>query len=131
MSTSALFSKKSLLALLLVTSLGIAQAQPRFGPRPWGGGWRYDPWVAPLIVGATVGTAVYLSRPYAPMTSTVVVTQPPAVVVNTLPSSYGYATTTIGAPVPVAEAYYCRESAQYYPAVQTCPSTWMLVRNVP
>jgi hypothetical protein len=104
----------------------------------YGGGWR-DPWLAPLVVGATVGTAVYLSRSYP---APVVVSQPSVVYVNppVYPSttsavytSYdpyaGFATTTVSAPVPVAEAYYCREAGQYYPAVQTCPSPWMLVRT--
>ena len=74
------------------------------------------------------GTAVYLSRPYPPIaTSTVVISQPPVVVMNAPQPYTTY--TTISAPTPVVEAYYCREAAQYYPTVQTCPSTWVLVRT--
>ena len=124
-------------ALVLTTLASTAQAHgPYRGHVYYGGGWR-DPWLAPLVVGATVGTAVYLSRSYP---TPVVVTPPPVVYVN--PPIYNavtyspydpYAsyttTTTVSAPVPVAEAYYCREAGQYYPAVQTCASPWMLVRT--
>lgn len=96
---------------------------------PYRGHWGYDPWFNSFVMGAAIGgTAVYLSRPYPPIpTSTVVITQPPVVLVNPVPVYGSY--TTISAPVPLTEAYYCREAAQYYPAVQTCLSTWVLVRT--
>jgi hypothetical protein len=84
------------------------------------GGWYYDPWLAPVMLGATVGTAMYLSQPVVP--STVVVTSPPVVV--------GPATAVVpGANVPVAqpEAYYCRTTGQYFPTVQTCATPWLVV----
>jgi len=113
---------------------------------PYRGHWGYDPWFNSFVMGAAIGTtAVYLSRPYPPVApATVVVTSPPVVVMNAPPAyastyttysnSYttygGYGSyTTISAPMPVVEAYYCPEAAQYYPAVQTCPSTWILVRT--
>ena len=79
---------------------------------------------------AVAGTAVYLSRPYPPVPpSTVVIAQPPMVVVNAPAAPVYGSYTTVSPPMPVVEAYYCREAAQYYPAVQTCPSTWVLVRT--
>ena len=102
------------------------------GPYRGHWGWGYDPWFSSFVMGAAIGgTAVYLSRPYPPVPApTVFVTSPPVVVMNAPPvyTTYG-SYTTISQPVPVVEAYYCREAAQYYPAVQTCPSTWMLVRT--
>ena len=116
---------------LLVCGLGstVAQAHGPYGG-PYRGHWGYDPWFSSFVVGAAVGgTAVYLSRPYPPAPPpTVVISQPPVVVVSTPQPMYG-SYTVVSQPVPVVEAYYCREAAQYYPAVQTCPSTWVLVRT--
>ena len=120
-------------ACVLAGALAIGGAALAHGPHR--GHWRYDPWVAPLVVGTAVGTAVYLSRPYPPAPPpAVVVTAPPLVIVNTpAPAAYAgtpiYTTTTVSPPVPLVEAYYCREAAQYYPVVQTCPSPWMLIRT--
>ena len=114
-----------------------AQAHGPYGPY-WGGyrgHWGYDPWFSSFVVGAAVGgTAVYLSRPYPPAPPpAVVITQPPVVVVSSpapLVSAPVYGSyTVVSSPVPLVEAYYCREAAQYYPTVQTCPSTWVLVRT--
>ncbi|MEN9712699.1 MAG: hypothetical protein RLY90_960 [Pseudomonadota bacterium] len=90
----------------------LAQAHGPHGYYRWGG--YYDPWVAPLVFGAAVGTAVYVSRPVVP--STVVITSPPVVVAN-----------PVTVPVQATEAYFCRESGQYFPTVQTCPSPWLVV----
>ena len=85
---------------------------------PHGGYYRHggDYFLGPVLFGtAVVGTTLYMSRPVQP--STVIITAPPAVVM----------------PAPAvaqpAEAYYCRESGQYFPTVQTCPSPWMVVVN--
>lgn len=92
---------------------------------PYRGHWGYDPWLSSFIVGAAVGgSAVYWSRAYAPMPPQTVIMMPQPVVVMQ-PTTY----TTISAPMPLAEAYYCREANQYYPVVQTCPSTWIWVRT--
>lgn len=100
---------------------------------PYRGHWGYDPWFNSFVMGAAIGgSAVYLSRPYPVYPSpAVVISQPPVVVVNSPPvyGSYSTTYTTISPPIPVSEAYYCREAAQYYPVVQTCPSTWVLVRT--
>jgi hypothetical protein len=107
-------SKLFLIALALAGFLASACAHGPYRSYHRWGGWYYDPWLAPVVVGATVGTAVYLSQPVVP--STVVVTSPPVVV----------------APSPVepsasVPAYYCRESGQYFPTVQTCVSPWLVV----
>ena len=81
------------------------------GPYGHGGYYRHgggDYFWGPMLFGtAVVGTTLYMSRPVQP--STVIITAPPAVVM----------------PAPVVaqpvEAYYCRESGQYFPTVQTCP----------
>lgn len=109
------------MGLLMVCVLPLSHAH---GPRGYygyrHGGWGPDPWLAPLIVGgAVVGSSIYWSRPYPPVPpSTVIITSPPAVVVNT-------------APVPTTEAYYCRDSGQYFPMVQTCPTPWLVVNAQP
>jgi hypothetical protein len=77
----------------------------------------------PALLGATiVGTSIYLSRPVQP--STVIITSPPAVVVaNPQPTQW-----VNGQPVQApVEAYYCRETGQYFPMVQTCVSPWLVV----
>ena len=120
-------------AWVLTSALAIGGAALAHGPHR--GYWRYDPWVAPLVVGTAIGKAVDLSRPYPPAPPpTVVVTPPPLVIVHT-PATVAhagytaYTTATVSPPVPLVEAYYCREATQYYPVVQTCPSPWMLIRN--
>ena len=110
------------LSLLLAATAGAAMAHgPHGGYR--GGYYRGDYFWGPALVGgAIVGTSIYLSRPVQP--STVIVTTPPAVVVtNPQPSQW-----VNGQPVaqPV-EAYYCRETGQYFPVVQTCLSPWLVV----
>jgi len=110
------------LSLLLATSAAAAMAHgPHGGYR--GGYYRGDYFWGPALVGgAIIGTSIYLSRPVQP--STVIVTTPPAVVVtNPQPTQW-----VNGQPVaqPV-EAYYCRETGQYFPVVQTCVSPWLVV----
>jgi hypothetical protein len=110
------------LSLLLAVTAGAAMAHgPHGGYR--GGYYRGDYFWGPALVGgAIVGTSIYLSRPVQP--STVIVTTPPAVVVtNPQPTQW-----VNGQPVaqPV-EAYYCRETGQYFPVVQTCVSPWLVV----
>ena len=115
---------RNLLGLLLMLTVSLAQAHgPRGGYRH---GWGYDPWFGPMVVGtAMVGSSIYLSRSYpvAPA-STVIITSPPVVVnaPQTVPVWTG-----AQAAAPVVEAYYCRESAQYFPVVQTCVSPWLVV----
>lgn len=118
------------LGFLLVASLSAAQAH---GPRGYGyigyrHGWGPDPWLAPLVVGtAVVGTSIYLSRPVQP--STVIITSPPAVVVYGVPQAQGNWVTAVPGPAPVTEAYFCRDSGQYFPVVQTCPTPWLVVNT--
>ena len=82
-----------------------------------GGYYRGDYFWGPALVGtAMIGTSIYLSRPVQP--STVIITSPPAVIVNN--------------PQPVqavVEAYYCRDSGQYFPVAQTCPTPWLVVNT--
>ncbi len=109
-------------AAVLCAVLPLAQAHGPHGYRGyyrWGG--YYDPWLAPVVFGAAVGTAVYVSRPVVP--STVVITNPPVVVAN--PPVVVETQTSVAQ--PIAEAYFCRESGLYFPAVQTCPSPWLVV----
>ena len=118
------------LGLLLVACLPASYAH---GPRGYGyigyrHGWGPDPWLAPLVVGtAVVGTSIYLSRPVQP--STVIITSPPAVVVNGVPQPQATWVTTAPAPAPVAEAYFCRDTGQYFPMAQTCPTPWLVVNT--
>lgn len=115
---------RNLLGLLLMLTVSLAQAHgPRGGYRH---GWGYDPWFGPMVVGtAMVGTSIYLSRSYpvAPP-STVIITSPPVVVNAPQPVPVW---TGAQAAAPAVEAYYCRESAQYFPVVQTCVSPWLVV----
>jgi hypothetical protein len=79
-------------------------------------------WGPALVGGAIVGTSIYLSRPVQP--STVIITNPPTVVV-THPQPTPWVNSQ---PVPPpVEAYYCRETGQYFPMVQTCVSPWLVV----
>lgn len=120
-------SRRWAMGLLLLLAATLAQAHgPRGGYGYRHGGWGYDPWIAPLVFGAAVGTTLYFSRPYPPVPpSTVVITNPPAVIVQTPPPP---TTWVQGAPVPApVEAYYCRDSAQYFPVVQTCATPWLVV----
>jgi hypothetical protein len=112
------------LGMLLAASLPAAMAHG-----PYGGGYRRgggDYWWGPALVGgAIVGTSIYLSRPVQP--STVIITSPPAVVVTTPAQP---TTWVNGTPVqPPVEAYYCRDYGQYFPAVQTCPTPWLVVNT--
>jgi hypothetical protein len=110
-----------LLSILLATTAGVAMAHGPYGG--YRGGYRGDYFWGPALVGgAIVGTSIYLSRPVQP--STVIITSPPAVVVtNPQPTQW-----VNGQPVPQpVEAYYCRDSGQYFPVVQTCPTPWMVV----
>ena len=85
-----------------------------------GGG---DYFWGPALVGtAIVGTSIYLSRPVQP--STVIITSPPAVVMSTPQPTQWVNSQPVQQPV---EAYYCRETGQYFPMVQTCVSPWLVV----
>ena len=118
-------------ALCILFALGVSSVQAH-GPRGYVGvhyGWGgyYDPWLAPALVGtAIVGTSIYMSRPYGVVQpSTVYVhTLPPAVIVsNPVPPVQWVAAPN----APVSEAYYCRETGQYFPNAQNCPSPWLVV----
>ena len=115
------------LSLLLAATGGVAMAHgPHGGYRGhagvyYGGGSNYF-WGPALVGGAIVGTSIYLSRPVQP--STVIITSPPTVVVtNPQPTQW---VNSQPVPQPV-EAYYCRETGQYFPMVQTCVSPWLVV----
>jgi hypothetical protein len=118
-------------AFCLLLALGICSAQAH-GPRGYVGvhyGWGgyYDPWLAPAIVGtAIVGTTIYMSRPYGVVQpSTVYINTPPPAVIVSNPAP---AVQWVAAPnAPVTEAYYCRETGQYFPVAQTCASPWLVV----
>lgn len=113
------------LSLLLVTTASAVMAHGPYGGGRgsvyYGGGSNYF-WGPALVGGAIVGTSIYLSRPVQP--STVIITSPPTVVV-TNPQSVQWVNSQ---PVQQAvEAYYCRETGQYFPMVQTCASPWLVV----
>jgi hypothetical protein len=109
--------------LWLLAAAGVAMAHGPYGGYRGGyyrGGDYF--WGPALVGGAIVGTTIYLSRPVQP--STVIITSPPAVIMNN-PAPTSWVT---GQPVQQAvEAYYCRDSGQYFPVVQTCPTPWMVV----
>lgn len=108
-------------AMLLIATAGTAMAHGPYGG--YRGGYRGDYFWGPALVGgAIVGTSIYLSRPVQP--STVIITSPPAVVINN-PQPVQWVNVQ---PVQVqVEAYYCRDSGQYFPVAQTCPTPWMVV----
>ena len=116
----------SALGFCLMLALGVSSALAH-GPRGYVGmqyGWGgyYDPWLAPAIVG----TSIYMSRPYSVVRPATfyINTPPPAVIVTNPPPSVQW----VGAPsAPVSEAYYCRETGQYFPVAQTCVSPWLVV----
>lgn len=123
-------SHRWVIGLLLLLAATMAQAHgPRGGYGYRHGGWGYDPWIAPLVFGAAVGTTVYFSRPYpvAP-TSTVVITNPPAVIVQN-PASTTWVQSGVAPATSPMQAYYCRDSGQYFPVVQTCMSPWLAVNS--
>lgn len=115
------------LSLLLAVTAGAAMAHgPNGGYRGHGGGYyrgggQYF-WGPALVGTAIVGSSIYLSRPVQP--STVIISSPPAVIMsNPQPTQW-----INGQPVQASvEAYFCRDSGQYFPVVQTCPTPWMVV----
>jgi hypothetical protein len=116
------------MGVVLAAVAGAAMAHgPYGGYRGHGGGYYRGGgdyfWGPALVGGAIVGASIYLSRPVQP--STVIITSPPAVVVST-PMQPGTWVNGQQVQAPV-EAYYCRETGQYFPMVQTCVSPWMVV----
>ena len=112
------------LGVLLAASASTALAHGPYGGYR-GGYYRGggDFWWGPALVGgAIVGTSIYLSRPVQP--STVIITSPPAVVMSTPQPTQWVNSQPVQQPV---EAYYCRETGQYFPMVQTCVSPWLVV----
>jgi hypothetical protein len=112
------------LGLLLAATAGAAMAHGPYGGYRGGyyrGGGDYF-WGPALVGGAIVGTSIYLSRPVQP--STVIITSPPAVVMSTPQPTQWVNSQPVQQPV---EAYYCRETGQYFPMVQTCVSPWLVV----
>jgi hypothetical protein len=112
------------LGLLLAATAGAAMAHGPYGGYRGGyyrGGGDYF-WGPALVGGAIVGTSIYLSRPVQP--STVIITSPPVVVMNNPQPTQWVNGQPVQQPV---EAYYCRDSGQYFPVVQTCPTPWMVV----
>ncbi len=112
------------LGLLLAATAGVAMAHGPYGGYRGGyyrGGGDYF-WGPALVGGAIVGTSIYLSRPVQP--STVIITSPPAVVMSNPQPTQRVNSQPVQQPV---EAYYCRETGQYFPMVQTCVSPWLVV----
>ena len=115
------------LSLLLAATAGAAVAHgPHGGYRGhtsvYYGGYGNNFWGPALVGGAIVGTSIYLSRPVQP--STVIITSPPAVVMSNPQPTQWVNSQPVQQPV---EAYYCRETGQYFPMVQTCVSPWLVV----
>ncbi len=115
------------LSLLLAATAGVATAHgPHGGYRGhtsvYYGGYGNNFWGPALVGGAIVGTSIYLSRPVQP--STVIITSPPAVVVTNQQPTQWVNSQPVQQPV---EAYFCRETGQYFPMVQTCVSPWLVV----
>ena len=115
------------LSLLLAATAGAAMAHgPHGGYRGhtsvYYGGYGNNFWGPALVGGAIVGTSIYLSRPVQP--STVIITSPPAVVMNNSQPTQWINSQPTQQPV---EAYFCRETGQYFPVVQTCVSPWLVV----
>ena len=114
--------RRLFLGALLAAASCVALAHGPYGGYR-GSYYRGDYFWGPAIVGgAIVGTSIYLSRPVQP--STVIVTTPPAVVVTTPQPTQWVNGQPVAQPV---EAYYCRETGQYFPVVQTCVSPWLVV----
>ena len=112
------------LCLLLAATAGAAMAHGPYGGYRGGyyrSGGDYF-WGPALVGGAIVGTSIYLSRPVQP--STVIITSPPAVVMSNPQPTQWVNSQPVQQPV---EAYYCRETGQYFPMVQTCVSPWLVV----
>ena len=112
------------LGLLLAATAGAAMAHGPYGGYRgdyYRGGGDYF-WGPALVGGAIVGTSIYLSRPVQP--STVIITSPPAVVMSNPQPTQWVNSQPVQQPV---EAYYCRETGQYFPMVQTCVSPWLVV----
>jgi len=120
------FRTAALSLLLAVTASAAIAHGPHGGYRGHGGvyygGCGNYFWGPALVGGAIVGTSIYLSRPVQP--STVIITSPPAVVMNNSQPTQWVNSQPVQQPV---EAYYCRDSGQYFPVVQTCPTPWMVV----
>ena len=115
------------LTLLLAATTGIAVAHgPHGGYRGhasvYYGGYGNNFWAPALVGGAIVGTSMYLSRPVQP--STVIITSPPTVVVTNPQPTQWVNSQPVQQPVA---AYFCRETGQYFPMVQTCVSPWLVV----
>jgi hypothetical protein len=113
------------LGVLMLAAASAAMAHgPYGGYRAYGGGqYRGNYlWGPALVGGAMVGTTIYLSRPMQP--STVIITSPPAVIMNNPAPTQWMNGQPVQAPV---EAYYCSDYGQYFPVVQTCPTPWMVV----
>jgi hypothetical protein len=115
------------LSLLLALTAGAVMAHGPYGgyrghTSVYYGGYGNNFWGPALVGGAIVGTSIYLSRPVQP--STVIITSPPAVVVTNPQPTQWVNSQPVQQPV---EAYFCRETGQYFPMVQTCVSPWLVV----
>ena len=115
------------LSLLLAATAGLAMAHGSYGgyrghSSVYYGGYGNHFWGPALVGGAIVGTSIYLSRPVQP--STVIITNPPTVVVTSPQPTQWVNSQPVQQPI---EAYFCRETGEYFPMVQTCVSPWLVV----
>lgn len=115
------------LSLLLALTAGSVMAHGPYGgyrghTSVYYGGYGNNFWGPALVGGAIVGTSIYLSRPVQP--STVIITSPPTVVMTNPQPTQWVNSQPVQQPV---EAYFCRETGQYFPMVQTCVSPWLVV----
>ena len=115
------------LSLLLAATAGTAMTHGSHGgyrghTSVYYGGYGNNFWSPALVGGAIVGTSIYLLRPVQP--STVIITSPPTVVVTSPQPTQWVNSQPVQQPV---EAYFCRETGQYFPMVQTCISPWLVV----
>ncbi len=126
--------KKFIIGVLTIATLTASIssfAWGRWGHHPYYG-YRSSGWVAPLVVGGVIGAAAYGAYAQPPVyiqPQPVIIQQQPTPLQSYAPPPPPQGDVQIqGGPVDAPQThYYCKQSNQYYPQAQLCPSGWQVL----